>query len=447
MDTWPDTERILSMTTKMARFTQRARENPHRQYNALMGMLFDPEGLNASFERQAANKAPGVDGMRKADYAEGLSIRLADLSVRLRRLGYRPKPARRVFIPKANGGQRALGVPSFEDRIVQDQLSQILQGIWEPEFRDCSYGFRPGRNAHQALRRLAEVVTRERTQWMVEADIKGFFDNVTHEHLMRFLAHKINDPIFLRIIQRFLKAGVMEAGMVTTSEHGTPQGGLASPVLANIYLHYVLDLWFEKRFAKSCKGAAHLVRYADDFVACFQSEADARQFLEELKERLAQFDLEVEPSKTAILCFGDMAPAFCKREGLRRPQTFSFLGFTHFVARSRSGRFLVGRKTQGERMRKKLREMNVRLAHMRTQGGKAMMEFVRRHLQGHLQYYGVSGNSRSLRQYVHKIRRILFKWINRRSQRRSATWATFDKTVARYIPPVRIVHNLYPSPR
>lgn len=447
MDTWPDTERILSMTTKMARFTQRARENPQRQYNALMGLLFDPEGLNASFERQAANKAPGVDGMRKADYAEGLSIRLADLSVRLRRLGYRPKPARRVFIPKANGGQRALGVPSFEDRIVQDQLSQILQGIWEPEFRDCSYGFRPGRNAHQALRRLAEVVTRERTQWIVEADIRGFFDNVTHEHLMRFLAHRINDPIFLRTIRRFLKAGVMEDGMVTTSEHGTPQGGLASPVLANIYLHYVLDLWFEKRFAKSCKGAAHLVRYADDFVACFQNEADARRFLEELKERLAQFDLEMEPSKTAILCFGDMAPAFCKREGLRRPQTFSFLGFTHFVARSRSGRFLVGRKTQGERMRKKLREMNVRLAHMRTQGGKAMMEYVRRHLQGHLQYYGVSGNSRSLRQYVHKIRRILFKWINRRSQRRSATWATFDKTVARYIPPVRIVHNLYPSPR
>ncbi len=447
MDTWPDTERILSMTTKMARFTQRVRENPRRQYNALMGMLFDPEGLNASFERQAANKAPGVDGMRKADYAEGLSSHLADLSVRLRRLGYRPKPARRVFIPKANGGQRALGVPSFEDRIVQDQLSQILQGIWEPEFRDCSYGFRPGRNAHQALRRLAEVVTRERTQWIVEADIKGFFDNVTHEHLMRFLAHRINDPIFLRITRRFLKAGVMEDGMVTTSEHGTPQGGLASPVLANIYLHYVLDLWFEKRFAKSCKGAAHLVRYADDFVACFQNEADARQFLEELTERLAQFDLEVEPTKTAILCFGDMAPAFCKREGLRRPQTFNFLGFTHFVARSRSGRFLVGRKTQGERMRKKLREMNVRLAHMRTQGGKAMMEYVRRHLQGHLQYYGVSGNSRSLRQYVHKIRRILFKWINRRSQRRSATWATFDKTVARYIPPVRIVHNLYPSPR
>ena len=167
MDTWPDTERILSMTTKMARFTQRAQDNPQRQYTALMGMLFDPEGLNASFERQAANKAPGVDGMRKADYAEGLLIRLADLSERLRRLGYRPKPARRVFIPKANGGQRALGVPSFEDRIVQDQLSQILQGIWEPEFRDCSYGFRPGRNAHQALRRLAEVVTRERTQWIV----------------------------------------------------------------------------------------------------------------------------------------------------------------------------------------------------------------------------------------------------------------------------------------
>ncbi|MBN6742889.1 group II intron reverse transcriptase/maturase [Acidithiobacillus sp. MC6.1] len=435
------------MATQLNRFTQWARESPQRQYNALMGMLADPDGLRESFERQAANKAPGVDGVRKADYAEALQDRLEDLSARLRRLGYRPKPSRRVYIPKASGGHRALGIPSFEDRIVQDRLSQILQSIWEPEFRDCSYGFRPGRNAHQALRRLAEVVTINRTQWIVEADIKGFFDNVTHEHLKRFLAHRIADQLFLRVIDRFLKAGVLEDGRTVASEQGTPQGGLVSPVLANIYLHYVLDIWFEKRYAKSCGGAAHLVRYADDFVACFQKESDAKRFVEELHERLASFGLEVEPTKTAMLRFGDLAMARCKQEGRKRPQTFHFLGFTHFAARSRSGRFVVGRKTQSERMRKKLKEMNERLSSMRTQGGRAMLEFVHRHLQGHLQYYGVSGNSRSLRQYAHKVRRILFKWINRRSQRRSASWERFDKMVAPYLPKIRIIHNLYPSPK
>src|SRR5450631_409044 len=217
------------MTTKLVRFTQWARESPQRQYNALMGMLFDPDGLSASFERQAGRKAPGVDGIRKADYAEGLEDRLLDLSARLRRLGYRPRPVRRVYIPKASGkGRRALGVPSFEDRIVQDRASRILQAIWEPEFRDCSYGFRPGRNAHQALKRLAEIITVERTQWIVEADIKGFFDHVTHSDLLRFLAHRIADRRFLRIIERFLKAGVLEDGVLSASEEGTPQGGLVS---------------------------------------------------------------------------------------------------------------------------------------------------------------------------------------------------------------------------
>jgi RNA-directed DNA polymerase len=227
------------MTTDLIRFTQWARESPQRQYTALMGMLCDPEGLNASFERQPSNKARGVDGMRKAEYAKGLTERLVDLSARLRRLGYRPQPVRRVYIPKASGkGRRALGVPCFEDRLVQDRASAILQAIWEPEFRDCSYGFRPERNAHQALKRLAEITTVKRTQWIVEADIKGFFDHVTHYHLRRFLAHRIADPCFLRIIDRFLKAGVLEDGVFSASVEGTPQGGLVSPVLANIYLHY-----------------------------------------------------------------------------------------------------------------------------------------------------------------------------------------------------------------
>jgi group II intron reverse transcriptase/maturase len=328
---------------------------------------------------------------------------------------------------------------------VQDRASLILQAIWEPEFRDCSYGFRPGRNAHQALKRLAEIITVAHTQWIVEADIKGFFDHVTHHHLLRFLAHRIADPRLLRIIDRFLKAGVLEDGVFGASEQGTPQGGLVSPALANIYLHYVLDVWFEKRYARSCRGKAFLVRYADDFVACFSLEEDAKRFTLELKRRLAEFDLEAEPTKTRLLRFGAQARARCKQEGLRRPQTFNFLGFTHFVGRSRSGRFVVGRKTQGERIRKKLEALSVRLAAMRTRGGKAMMDYVRRHLQGHIQYYGVSGNSRSLGQYVHHAGRLLFKWLNRRSQRRSVTWDRFNRVVRPYLPRPRIIHHLYPT--
>ena len=310
------------MTTRLARFTQRARELRGERFTSLVGLLFDPEGLRASFERQDGRKAPGVDGMRKEDYAEGLEGRLADLSDRLRRLSYRPKPVRRVYIPKGDGRYRPLGIPSFEDRIVQDRLSLILQAIWEPEFCECSYGFRPGRSAHDALRRIAEIMTKENTQWVVEADVKGFFDHVSHDHLMRFLEHRIADPRFLRILRRFLKAGVMEDGVVRASEEGTPQGGLVSPVLANIYLHYVLDLWFEKRFGKSCRGKAYLVRFADDFIAYFEDEEDARRFLPELTERLAAFDLEVEPRKTSVLRFGSDAERECWRDGLRRPATF-----------------------------------------------------------------------------------------------------------------------------
>ena len=435
------------MTTKLIRFTEKARAEPHLRFNALMGLLFDPEGLHASFERQNGKKAPGVDGMRKVDYAQGLDSRLTELSSSLRQLGYRPQPVRRVYIPKGNGRRRPLGIPCFEDRIVQDRLSLILQAIWEPEFLDCSYGFRPGRSAHDALRRVAEVITNEHTQWVVEADIKGFFDHVSHPHLLRFLAHRIADPNFVRILRRFLKAGVMEDGMVSEVTEGTPQGGLVSPALANIYLHYVLDVWFERRFKKSCRGKAFLVRYCDDFVVCFQHEEEAQRFRRDLAERLAAFDLEVEPSKTAVLRFGRHATRECHWEGLRRPRTFSFLGLTHYVSRSRRGRFVVGRKTEGKRFNGKLKQLNERLRRLRMIGGKAMMAYVRRHLQGHIRYYGVSGNYQALRRYVIAASRLLYKWLNRRSQRRSISWKRFRPILKeRVLPRIRIVHNLYPVP-
>jgi group II intron reverse transcriptase/maturase len=410
-----------------------------------MGMVYDPEGLRESFERQDGRKAPGVDGMRKEEYGEGLEERLAELSARIRRLGYRPKPVRRTYIPKGDGRYRALGVPSFEDRLVQDRLSRILQAIWEPEFCDCSFGFRPGRSAHDALRRVAEVITNEGTQWVVEADIKGFFDHVSHTHLVRFLEHRIADPKLLRIVQRFLKAGIMEDGVFSASVEGTPQGGLVSPVLSNIYLHYVLDLWFEKRFARGCEGKAYLIRYADDYVACFEQEADARRFLTEMTQRLAQFDLEVEPSKTAMLRFGRQALGRKARE-TQGPRTFSFLGFTHYVGRSRKGCFVVGRRTDAKRVRNKLKHLSERLRGLRSQGGQAMVAYLRRHLRGHIQYYGVSGNSRGVAGYVYFATRLLFKWLNRRSQRRSMNWKRFGRVIRPLLPTARIVHDLYPIP-
>jgi len=434
------------VTSKLERFTAMARENPGTRFNALMGLLFDPEGLRESFERQDGRKAPGVDGVRKEDYAAGLDARLEDLSARIRRLGYIPKPVRRTYIPKGDGRYRPLGVPSFEDRLVQDRLSRILHGLWEPEFRDCSYGFRPGRSAHDALRRVAEAITNEGTQWVVEADIKGFFEHLSHSHLLAFLKHRIGDPNLLRIVQRFLKAGVMEDGAFTASEEGAPQGGLVSPVLSNIYLHYVLDLWFEKRFARGCTGKAFLIRYADDYVACFEHEADARAFLTAMSERLAQFDLEVEPSKTALRPFGSRCLGRADRDA-GGPRTFSFLGFTHYVGRSRKGRFVVGRQTDGKRVRKKLKLLGERLDALRAHGGAAMVTYLIRHLRGHLQYYGVSGNSRGVAGYVYFAAALLFKWLNRRSQRRSLTWKRFTARIRPLLPIVRIVHDLYPVPR
>ena len=436
----------MSMTTTLERFTQWVRGNPQKHYTALMGMLSDPIELWNCYEAQPGNRACGIDGVRKAEYGENLLVNVEALSAKLRSLSYRPKPSRRVYIPKSNGKLRPLGIPSFEDRLVQMQMSKILQAVWEPEFRKCSYGFRPHHNAHQALAKLGEIITNENTQWVVEADIKGFFDNVNHDWLMKFVGYRIKDPVFLRLVNRFLKAGIMEAGVHRHADSGTPQGGLVSPVLANIYLHYVLDVWFEKKFAKSCMGRAGLVRYADDYVACFSREEEAKRFMTEMQERLAQFGLEVEPSKTALIRFGSQAAKVRGEDETKRPRTFNFLVFTHFVSKSRRGRFKVGRATQRERITKKLKEVSQKLANLRSKGGKAMMDYAKQHLQGHLAYYAVSGNARQIGNYARQIENRLFKWLNRRSQKRSCTWKKFRTVLKVWRPSLRIQHDLYPKP-
>ena len=339
-ETRPYAARTLTVTTKFERFTSMARNEPQTRFNSLMGLLTEAEGLRESFERQNGTKAPGVDGVRKDDYAAGLEERLDDLSARLRRLGYIPQPVRRAYIPKGDGRYRPLGVPSFEDRLVQDRLSRILQAIWEPEFCDCSYGFRPGRSAHDALRRVAEVITNGQTQWVVEADIKGFFDHLSHTHLIRFLEHRIADPNLLRIVHRFLKAGVMEDGVFANSDEGAPQGGLVSPVLSNIYLHYVLDEWYEQEVRPRLKGRSFLIRYADDFVMGFSSEDDARRVLEVLPKRFGKYGLTLHPEKTRIVAFKQPDD---RDASSGTPGTFDLLGFTHYWGKSRRGYWVVKR--------------------------------------------------------------------------------------------------------
>ncbi len=430
------------MTPDLEQFTRLAQANPQMEFNALMGLVFRPAGLLDSFRRLAGNKAAGVDGLKKADYAVGLEERITDVAERLRRLGYRPHPLRRVYIPKAQGGRRPLGIPAFEDRIVQDRLSQILQAIWEPAFLDCSFGFRPGRSAHAGLRRIDEIIMRRGTHYVVEADIKGFFSHVDHAWMQRFLQHRIKDPRLLRILRRFLKSRILEDGVMQASEEGTPQGGLVSPVLSNIYLHYVLDLWFERRFARRCRGKAFLVRYCDDFVALFQQEDDARHFEQALADRLSQFSLEIEPSKTQLVPFGlGQGPT---KASAGQPRTFNFLGFTHYIGRSRRGFPILGRKTEAKRMKQKLKEITYNLKGRRTRGTKEMVDYAVRHVRGHLYYYGISGNARSLVQYWWLIRRLLFKWLNRRSQKRSHTWEKYLRLLeARKFPKPRIVHTFY----
>jgi RNA-directed DNA polymerase len=439
----PDAMLECVVTPDLQRFTKFCGENTKLKFNSVVGLLFRPEGLEDSYHQLPLNKAPGIDQVRKEHYADDLGENIQDLSGRLRRGSYKPQPVRRVFIPKASGsGRRALGIPAFEDRLVQDRASQILQAIWEPTFLDCSYGFRPERSAHDALRQINDIVMKRRTKYVVEVDIKGFFDHLSHEWLLKFLEHRVEDQRFLLVLRRFLQAGVMQDGVLVQSDEGTPQGGLVSPVLSNIYLHYVLDLWFTHIFSKQCEGQAHLVRYCDDFVAFFDTEADAKNFLASLSARLARFDLQVEPSKTSMLrfCVADGVPKSCPRSS----RSFNFLGFTHYIKYTRRGFPVLGVKTHRKRMLQKIKEVTARIKRMRMIGGRAMVSYAILHLRGHLYYYGVSGNSKDLANYARWIRQALFKWLNRRSQRKSYNWSQLNSWLKRVNFPVpQIRHSLW----
>ena len=437
------------VATKPGRIAQKARKEPALAFDNLYHLLGE-DLLRACFEALRGDAASGIDEVAKAEYAEGLDAKLTDLVNRLHRMGYRPQPVRRVYIPKPGSAKlRPLGIPALEDKRVQSALVRILEGLYEQDFVECSYGFRPGRGCHDALRELSQTVERGGVEWVVEADIRSFFDTVEHERLMEFLAHRIADPRILRLVKRFLKAGVLEDGAVRATQEGTPQGGVISPLLANVYRHYTLDLWFTKAFVKVCRGRARLIRYADDFVACFEYEADARRYRRELEARLARFGLAVEPTKTKVLAFGPSAAYRMRKAGRGKPDTFDFLGFTHYCSRSRTGRrFRMKRSTARKKFRAKLTALDEWLRQRRTtMRTRELWATFRQKLEGHFRYYGVTDNYRALVRFAHAAERLRFQWLNRRGGQRRLTWAKFAHLARLFpFPKPRIHVNLFARP-
>jgi len=400
-----------------------------KRHKTVQGIMcyINEDTLLKQHHKQETRKASGIDGITKAEYSKNLEENLTDLIVRMKRMSYRPQAVRRTFIPKTGSKElRPLGIPSYEDKLVQGAMSEVLNAIYEPLFLDISYGFRPNRSCHQAIKKLNEIIMTRRVNYIVDADIKGFFDNVDHKWLTKFLEHKIEDPKFIRYIVRFLKSGIMEDMQRFESDKGTPQGGLISPILANIYLHYVLDLWFVHSYAKTqCSGEAYIVRYADDFVCCFEFEDEARQFYEDLKVRLSEFGLSISESKSKIIPFGRNS---CSKE------TFDFLGFTHINGVSRKGNYKLVHHTSKKKSQSKKEAIkawiktSVKLFSIATLIKKLNIK-----LNGMFRYYGISDNSKWMGKIQYYVICELHRWLNRRSQKNKLNWDKFNK-ILKYNP-------------
>jgi group II intron reverse transcriptase/maturase len=377
-------------------------------------------------------KAVGIDGKTKEEYAKNLAGNVEDLVARLKRDSYNPKPSRRVRIPKPGkpGKTRPLGISCYEDKLVESAVAKLLSAVYEPKFMEFSYGFRPNRSCHNAISKLENIIMTKKVSYIVEADIKSFFDMLDHEWLIKFLEYDIADKKLMRLIRKFLKAGIMENGELIDKTEGSPQGNIMSPVLANVYLHHVLDLWFEKGVKKLCAGEAYMIRYADDNVWAFQNENDAKQFLELLKERLSKFGLEIAEDKTRMLEFGRYASERRAKRGLGRPETFNFLGFTFCCGKAKfSDKFSLRLRTDSKRIPEKLRKLKTWLLDNLSLSVDEIMERVNKSLIGHFNYYGVPTNVKQLRIFKKSVIRIIFKALNRRSQKKSYTWRMFNDKI------------------
>lgn len=439
------------MTTKLVSKTQKAiqviaikaKEDPKCKFTSLVH-LFTEEFLEECFRELKRGKSPGIDGVTVNKYEEQLDENLADLVTRLKAKQYKPQPVLRVYIPKPNGDKRPLGIPAVEDKIVQMAIKKILEAIFEQDFIDTSYGFRPNRSCHDALRKLDDIIANGPINFVVDMDISKFFDTVDHKQLMERLKQRVADSNLLQLISRFLKSGIMEEGVYCETDQGTPQGGVLSPVLANVYLHYALDLWFESEVIPQLTGYARLIRYADDFVVCFENENEAKVFGVALRQRMGEFGLTISEEKSKIIEFGQCA---YQRVGKysRKCETFDFLGFTHFCDRARNGKFKLGRKTSRKKFRQKIKDMNIWLKRIRNHVElKEWWKVLGLKLLGHYRYYGMSGNIRGLQNFYYQTVRIAFKWINRRSQRKSYKWDQFSRFIQfNPLPKPKIYHSLY----
>lgn len=417
------------METKLARIAGIARTKPDEKFTSLYHNL-NREMLLQCHRELSAEKAAGVDEVTKEDYSKNLEGNIEALVEKLKRHSYKPQPVRRTYIPKDNGKKRPLGIPAYEDKIVQLGLKKILEAIYEEDFLKFSYGFRPKRSCHGALENLNDQLM-GKTNYVVDADIKGFFDNVDQEWLMELIGIRIGDPNIKRLIVKFLKAGIMEDGELIASDEGTPQGASISPLLGNVYLHYVLDLWFEKAVKPAMEGEANLTRYADDFVACFQYKEEAERFYRLLKERLEKFGLEMAEDKSKIIMFGRFAATDRKRKGQGKPETFDFLGFTHYCSLSRNKKFVVKRKTSKKKLKAKVKAFKVWIKGIRDQERtNEIFKQIKAKLIGHYNYYGIPHNTPMMKVYYHIVEELTFKWLNRRSQRKSFTKEKFQMYLA-----------------
>jgi group II intron reverse transcriptase/maturase len=431
------------METKLDSLSQYAAKEPQRKFVNIMYHV-NKSSLKANFYLLGRKRAVGVDGIGWQEYGEGLDANIDNLLERMKRMGYRPQPVRRVYIPKGKNGKRPLGIPTVEDKVAQKTMSRIIEAIYEQDFYEFSYGFRPGKSCHQALKRVGEIINFKPINHIIEADIKGFFDNVRHGKLMELIRKRIADKKFLRYIVRFLKAGYIESGLLKEAKQGTPQGGNLSPLLANIFLHYVLDEWFEKELKPTLAGQCYLVRYCDDFVILAQYQQEAKTVMTRLQERFEAYGLELNAEKSRVISFGRYERENAEKQ-LRRANTFDFLGFTHYCALTRKGKFKVSRRTSAERFRKSLREIYLWLkAFKNTISIKELWTQLVIKLRGHYQYYGVSENFRRLQEFYHHIEGIAFKLLNRRCDKKSFNWQGFCKYLQRFpLPKPHIAHNFY----
>jgi RNA-directed DNA polymerase len=435
----------MSVFTKQQRIAELARRSPQMAFTSL-AYLMDIDWLETAFSRTRRDGAPGVDGQSWSDYEKDLEANLRSLLDRTKSGSYRAPPVRRVHIPKAGSTTetRPIGIPTLEDKVLQRAVVMLLEPIYEQDFDAGSYGFRPGRSAHDALEDLWKRTMDHRGGWVLEVDIRKFFDTLDHAHLREFLQHRVRDGVLKRLIGKWLKAGVMESGSVSYPDAGSPQGGVISPLLANVFLHYVLDTWFRQEVEPRLHGCAHLIRYADDFVILFTNADDARRVMEVLPKRFGKYGLTLHPDKTRLVPF-HRPPSQANGGGTRgtgRPGTFDLLGFTHYWGRTRRGGWAVMRQTASKRLSRAVRSIAQWCRGHRHRPLGQQHAILSRKVRGHYAYYGITGNARALRGFLCAVHRAWRRWLTRRNRLRAMTWERFNRLLKRYpLPPPRIVHS------